>query len=230
VRTAGDRTKFGVPTADLDEFAGLAAACGARVVGLHSHAGSGILDPDHWRETALLLAEVAARFPDASILDSGGGLGVPDSHRAPGLDLRAVGRGLATVRAAYPRFELWLEPGRLIVAQAGVLLATVTQIKHKGGVQYLGVDAGMNSLIRPALYGAHHEIVNLTRLEAVADTRMNVVGPICETADILGAERMLPAATREGDILLIANAGAYGFAMASRYNLREPAAEHWLDS
>jgi diaminopimelate decarboxylase/aspartate kinase len=228
VKTAGDRTKFGVPLSDLAELADLAAACGARIVGLHSHAGSGILDADHWRETAARLAEIASQFPDVSILDLGGGLGVSDSTRAPGLDLDAVGRGLATVKAAYPRFSLWLEPGRRLVAQAGVLLAAVTQLKDKGGMRYVGVDAGMNSLIRPALYGAHHEIVNLTRLEAAADTCVNVVGPICETADVLGAERMLPADTREGDILLIANAGAYGFAMASRYNLREPASELWL--
>jgi diaminopimelate decarboxylase/aspartate kinase len=230
VRTAGDRTKFGVPLADLAELADLAAGCGARIVGLHSHAGSGILDPDHWRETALLLAEIAAQFPDVSILDLGGGLGVPDSTRVPGLDLDAVSLGLATFRAAHPRFNVWLEPGRRLVAQAGVLLARVTQLKHKGGVHYVGIDAGMNSLIRPALYGAHHEIVNLTRLDAPADACMSVVGPICETADVLGAERMLPAATREGDILLIANAGAYGFAMASRYNLREPAVEQWLET
>jgi diaminopimelate decarboxylase/aspartate kinase len=106
----------------------------------------------------------------------------------------------------------------------------VTQIKDKGGVRYVGVDTGMNSLIRPALYGAHHEIVNLSRLEAAAGISVSVVGPICETGDVLGAERMLPEATREGDVLLIANAGAYGYAMASRYNLREPAAEHWLAS
>ena len=230
VRTAGDRTKFGVPLAELAELAQLAAGCGARIVGLHSHAGSGILVPDHWRETGTRLAEVAERFPDASILNLGGGLGVPDSRRSPGLDLAAVGRGLAAFRAAYPRFTVWLEPGRRLVAEAGVLLACVTQQKDKGGVRYLGIDAGMNSLIRPALYGAHHEIVNLTRLEAEADACMSVVGPICETADILGAERMLPTATREGDIILIANAGAYGFAMASRYNLREPAAEHWLEA
>ncbi len=229
VRTAGDRTKFGVPIADLAEFADLAAACRARVVGLHSHAGSGILDPGHWRETAERLAEVAERFPDVSILDLGGGLGVPGSSRTPGLDLAAVASGLAAVRAAHPGFSLWLEPGRRLVAEAGVLLATVTQQKLKAGVRYVGVDAGMNSLIRPALYGAYHEIVNLTRLGAEADTPMNVVGPICETADILGAERLLPSATREGDILLIAGAGAYGFAMASRYNLREPAAELWWD-
>jgi diaminopimelate decarboxylase/aspartate kinase len=230
VRTAGDRTKFGVPLADLAELKDLADACGARIVGLHSHAGSGILDADHWSETAARLAEIAAQFPDTSILDLGGGLGVPDSTRATGLDLDAMGHSLAKVKAAYPRFAVWLEPGRRLVAQAGALLASVTQLKQKGGVHYLGVDAGMNSLIRPALYGAHHEIVNLTRLDEPADTCMNVVGPICETADVLGAERMLPAATREGDVILIANAGAYGFAMASRYNLREPAVEQWLEA
>ena len=230
VRTAGDRTKFGVPLGDLAEMQDLAASCGARIVGLHSHAGSGILDADHWRETAVRLAEVAAAFPEASILDLGGGFGVPESSRAPVLDLNAVGRGLATFRASHPRFTVWLEPGRRLVAQAGALLTSVTQLKDKGGVRYLGVDAGMNSLIRPALYGAHHEIVNLTRLDEAADARMSVVGPICESADVLGAERMLPAATREGDVLLIANAGAYGFAMASRYNLREPAVQQWLET
>jgi diaminopimelate decarboxylase/aspartate kinase len=230
VRTAGDRTKFGVPLSDLDELMRLAAACGARIIGFHSHAGSGILDPDHWTETATQLAELAVRFPDVTILDLGGGLGVPEANQAPGLDLEALRSGLAEFRAAYPRYTVWLEPGRHLVARAGVLLATVTQIKDKGGVRYVGVDTGMNSLIRPALYGAHHEIVNLSRLEAAAGISVSVVGPICETGDVLGAERMLPEATREGDVLLIANAGAYGYAMASRYNLREPAAEHWLAS
>ena len=228
VRTAGDRTKFGVPLGSLGELATLARSCGARIVGLHSHAGSGIFDPDHWRETAARLAEVAAGFPDATILDLGGGLGVPESAHAAGLDLEAVRHGLAAFREAYPRFEIWLEPGRRLVARAGVLLATVTQIKEKGDVRYVGVDTGMNSLIRPALYGAHHEIVNLTRLDEPADDCVTVVGPICESADVLGAERMLPIGTKEGDVLLVGTTGAYGFAMASRYNLREPAEECWL--
>ena len=228
VRTAGDLTKFGVPLGSLDELATLAKSCGARIVGLHGHAGSGIFDPDHWRETAARLAEVAAGFPDVSILDLGGGLGVPESARSGGLDLAAVRRGLSAFREAYPRFAIWLEPGRRLVARAGVLLATVTQIKEKGDVRYVGVDTGMNSLIRPALYGAHHEIVNLTRLDAVADDSVTVVGPICESGDVLGAERMLPSATCEGDVLLVGTTGAYGFAMASRYNLREPAEERWL--
>jgi len=105
-----------------------------------------------------------------------------------------------------------------------VLLARVTQLKGKGAKQYLGIATGMNSLIRPALYGAHHDIVNLTRIAEPATTVYEVVGPICESADVLGHERTLPVG-REGDVMLIATAGAYGHAMSSRYNLREPAEE-----
>ena len=119
---------------------------------------------------------------------------------------------------------MWAEPGRYLVADAGVLLCCVTQLKRKGDVRYVGVDCGMNSLIRPALYGAHHDIVNLTRFGEPGTEVYNVVGPICESADVLGYERLLPP-TREGDVLLVANAGAYGHAMSSSYNLREPARE-----
>ncbi len=136
----------------------------------------------------------------------------------------ALGAALAEVKSAYPQFRLWLEPGRFLVADAGVLLARVTQVKRKGTVHYVGIDAGMNSLIRPALYEAWHEIVNLTRLGEPAQAMVQVVGPICETGDVLGANRRLPEC-REGDVILIAQAGAYGAVMASRYNLREPAAE-----
>ena len=93
---------------------------------------------------------------------------------------------------------------------------------------YVGVATGMNSLIRPALYGAHHEIVNLSRLGEEPLAVYDVVGPICETGDVLGHDRVLPAATREGDVLLIATAGAYGASMASNYNLRPPAEEFLL--
>jgi len=122
---------------------------------------------------------------------------------------------------------LWLEPGRYLVAQAGVLLARVNQTKRKRDKNFIGVDAGMNSLLRPALYGVYHEIVNLTRLEEPAVLVADVVGPICETGDVLGRDRHLPA-TRPGDVLLVATTGAYGRAMSSRYNLREPASERLL--
>jgi diaminopimelate decarboxylase/aspartate kinase len=105
-----------------------------------------------------------------------------------------------------------------------VLLARVTQLKSKEDVHYVGVATGMNSLIRPALYGAWHDIVNLTRLDQPAAMTANVVGPICESGDYLGHDRQLPV-TSEGDVLLIATTGAYGRAMSSFYNLRPPAAE-----
>jgi len=105
-----------------------------------------------------------------------------------------------------------------------VLLARVTQLKAKGGVRFVGIATGMNSLIRPALYGAYHEIANLTRLDEPSTELVSVVGPICESADVLGHDRLLPP-TNEGDVLLIANAGAYGHTMSSGYNLRAPAEE-----
>jgi diaminopimelate decarboxylase/aspartate kinase len=158
------------------------------------------------------------------VLDLGGGLGVPEKRGGRALDLGAVGVSLEEVRSAWPGYDIWLEPGRFVIAEAGVLVATVTQIKGKGEVQYVGISTGMNSLIRPALYGAYHEIANLSRWGEQSTEVVNVVGPICESGDRLGTDRLLPAC-REGDVLAIANAGAYGFVMGSRYNLREPAAE-----
>jgi diaminopimelate decarboxylase/aspartate kinase len=224
VRTAGVHSKFGVPLFEVEELERLARALGARIVGLHAHTGSGNFGIDTWIEVAETLARVAARFPEVAVLDLGGGLGVPDGPSRLPVDILALDRALAEFRTRAPAFELWLEPGRYLVAAAGVLLARVTQLKGKGQVQYVGVATGMNSLIRPALYGAHHEIVNLTRLAEPATETYEVVGPICESADVLGHDRQLPP-TREGDVLLIATAGAYGHSMSSRYNLREPAEE-----
>lgn len=227
VRTAGAHSKFGIPLAEVEETAAAVRAAGARVVGLHAHAGSGILDPEAWREVAGRLLAAAERFPHVEVLDLGGGLGVGELPQDRALDLERLAAALAEVKQAFPRYRLWLEPGRFLVARAGVLLARVTQLKGKGESLYVGVETGMNSLIRPALYGAYHEIVNLTRLDEAPAQVASVVGPICETGDILGVERLLPA-TEEGDVLLIAHAGAYGRAMSSWYNLRAPAAERLL--
>ena len=224
VRTAGAHTKFGVPLFEVEELGRLVSAAGARLVGLHAHTGSGNFAIDNWLEVARVLHGVAARFAHVRVLDLGGGLGVPDRPGRLPVDLGALDRALAAFRAGAPGYALWLEPGRFLVAAAGVLLARVTQLKGKGVVQYVGVATGMNSLIRPALYGAHHEIVNLTRLGEPTTQSYEVVGPICESADVLGHARPLPEA-REGDVLLIATAGAYGHSMSSRYNLREPAEE-----
>lgn len=122
-----------------------------------------------------------------------------------------------------------MEPGRFMVARSGVLLARVTQTKRKGSAQYVGIETGMNSLLRPALYGAYHEIVNLSKLEEPLDITADVVGPICETGDVLGYGRRLPR-TDEGDVILIATAGAYGHVMSNHYNMRPPADEVLLRS
>ena len=220
VRTAGTHSKFGVPLFEMDELAALVKKSGARVVGLHAHTGSGVLSPSAWQDTGERLVELTQRFPDVRFIDLGGGLGVPEKPGQAPLDLSRLDALLAGVKEACSGRELWLEPGRYIVAQAGVLLTRVTQTKGKGAVQYVGVTAGMNALIRPALYGAYHEIVNLTQLGQPATEIVTVVGPICETGDRLGSDRLMPPA-HEGDVILVANAGAYGYAMSSRYNLRE---------
>jgi len=227
VRTAGTRSKFGVQLSELRVLAGLAQAAGARIVGLQAHVGSGIFDVTSWEHTARVLAGAAKGFEDLRVIDVGGGLGVPERPDQPGLDLAKLDTLLLAVRAEHPRLEVWLEPGRYLVAAAGVLLARVTQLKTKGGVRFVGVATGMNSLIRPALYGSYHEIGNLTRAEEPATELVSIVGPICESADVLGHDRLLPV-TREGDVLVIASAGAYGRAMSSHYNLRAPAPELFI--
>jgi diaminopimelate decarboxylase/aspartate kinase len=224
VKTGGAQSKFGLALDELAEFRRLAAAHGARIVGLHAHLGSGILDIAHWKDVYVQLASLGERIGSVRLLNIGGGLGVPARGDETPLDLSALGPVLAEVKTAYPQFELWAEPGRYLVADAGVLLARVTQVKRKGEVRYVGCDAGMNSLIRPALYEAWHEIVNLTRLDESTSELVQIVGPICESGDVLGSNRRLPPA-QEGDVLLIAQTGAYGAAMASHYNLRDPADE-----
>jgi diaminopimelate decarboxylase/aspartate kinase len=224
VRTAGAHSKFGVPLFEIDELVELARKSGARIVGLHAHTGSGVLAADAWLDTGRQLIKLLERLPDVRYVDVGGGLGVPEKTGQAPLDLRALDAVLREVKNGLGDRALWLEPGRYVVAQSGVLLARVTQTKGKGDVQYVGVATGMNSLIRPALYGAYHDIVNLTRLGEPATELVTVVGPICETGDRLGSDRLLPPA-QENDVLLIANAGAYGYAMSSHYNLRDPAVE-----
>ena len=227
VRTAGSHSKFGVPITELKQFARHAREAGVRIVGLQAHIGSGIFDATSWEQTARSLADIAQHFADVTVIDVGGGLGVPEHADQHGVDLGKLDTLLLAVRAEHPKLEFWLEPGRYLVAAAGVLLARVTQLKSKADMRYVGVATGMNSLIRPALYGAYHEIVNLTRADEPATELVNIVGPICESADVLGHDRLLPP-TREGDVLLIANAGAYAHAMSSHYNLREPAVELFL--
>jgi diaminopimelate decarboxylase/aspartate kinase len=224
VKTAGVHSKFGVPRFEVAELAELVARAGAEIIGIHAHSGSGILDPNNWRNVAGELVQIAERFPAVTTIDLGGGLGVPEKPGDAPIDLDTVDATLAEIRDAFPQYKLWLEPGRYIVSRGGVLLTRVTQTKGKGEMRFVGVGTGMNSLIRPALYGAYHEIINLSRADEAPSETVTVVGPICESGDRLGSDRLLPP-TCEGDVILIANAGAYGHVMSSRYNMRPVAKE-----
>jgi len=224
VKTAGVHSKFGIPMFEVEELSQLVDAAGADVIGLHAHSGSGILDPDNWRNVAAELVKVAERFPSVATIDLGGGLGIPEKPGDKTFDLARLDVTLGEIRAAYPNYQLWLEPGRFLVARAGVLLTHVTQVKGKRDMRYIGVGTGMNSLIRPALYGAYHEIVNLSKSHLVPTETVTIVGPICETGDRLGSDRLLPV-SEENDVILIANTGAYGYVMSSQYNRREVAPE-----
>ena len=224
VKTAGVHSKFGIPKFEVDDLKILLDAAGAEVIGIHAHSGSGILDPDNWRSVAVELVSVAEKFPSVKSIDLGGGIGIPEKPGDKPFDLVKLDATLKEIRESYPQYRLWLEPGRYLVAQAGILLTRVTQVKGKGEMRYIGVGTGMNSLIRPALYGAYHEIVNLTKSGEAPTETVTVVGPICETGDRLGSDRLLPV-SEENDVILIANAGAYGYVMSSNYNRREVAEE-----
>jgi diaminopimelate decarboxylase/aspartate kinase len=228
VVTSGAGSKFGIPLHQLDRVREIAARENITIAGLHAHTGSGVSEPEVWKLQLERFLQVLPDFPDARVIDLGGGLGVPERRDQAPFDLAALDALLASLPVP-DGVELWLEPGRYLVSEAGVLLARVNQTKSKGEQAYLGIEIGMNTLLRPALYGAYHDIVNLSRYGQDATRRYTVVGPICETGDILGESRYLPE-SQEGDVLLIANAGAYGRVMASAYNLRAPAREVVLDT
>ncbi|PSQ95976.1 MAG: diaminopimelate decarboxylase [Bacteroidetes bacterium SW_9_63_38] len=229
VRTAGAQSKFGIVPSELERLRTAADRADTTVVGLHVHVGSGISDEETWAELVHFLASLADEFPNVQTLNVGGGLGVPDRSGTPPVDVDELNDVLSEAAQQHPQYTLWMEPGRYLVAQAGVLLARVTQTKEKGEVRYVGLDTGMNSLIRPALYGAYHDIANLSRLDESPSTIADVVGPICETGDVLGHNRHLPP-TEPGDVLLVSTTGAYGASMANEYNLRPPAEEILLSS
>ena len=229
VRTGGREAKFGLPAEALPDFIAAARLVKAKIAVLHAHVGSGILDVKHWPQVYAQLVNLADRIGTISAIDVGGGLGVPYEPDGDAFDVAAFALAMAEIKAVWPQYALWIEPGRYLVAESGVLLTKVTQTSSKLGVRRIGADAGMNALLRPALYNAWHEIVNLSRFDDPPGSAAEIVGPICETGDVLGRRRHLSEATAEEDVLLVANAGAYGFVMANRYNLRELPQEEVLD-
>jgi diaminopimelate decarboxylase/aspartate kinase len=227
VHTAGAKAKFGIWPSQLGNVKKLAEKYNVKIIGLHAHVGSNIFKTDTWSNAAQFLCKIGKDFPEVKFIDAGGGLGVVEKPGQSELDIVATNENLKRVKNDFPQFEFWIEPGRFVVANAGVLLAKVTQTKQKGDYFYIGTNAGMNSLIRPALYGAYHQIVNLSRIDEKPNTIANIVGPICESGDILGYAREI-VGPNDGDIILIDTVGAYGRVMSSNYNMREPAEEYFL--
>ena len=229
VNTGGKDAKFGLSAQRVDEFITAARALDIRITGVHAHLGSGIENSGHWQQMVDEMAGFARRIGSVEILDIGGGLPVPYSDDDEPFDLDAWANGLAAIKAVHPAFKLAIEPGRFMVAESGVLLARATQVVEKDGVRRIGLDAGMNALLRPALYDAWHDIANLSRLDDARDVDFSVVGPICESSDVFAQRVKLPSTTTPDDVMLIADAGAYGFSMASRYNHRALPREDVID-
>ncbi|MCX7897295.1 MAG: diaminopimelate decarboxylase [Rhodocyclaceae bacterium] len=223
--------KFGVPVAEaLELYRWASQEPSLRIVGIDCHIGSQLLDPAPAAEAAKRLLALADRLTAEGIpiehLDLGGGLGICYRDEAAPTVADYLAPILAAVSAR--KLRLIFEPGRSLVGNAGLLLTRVLRLKHGPVKHFAIVDAAMNDLARPALYDAWHEIVKVVSSEAPSEAhRYEIVGPVCETGDFLGHDRLLALA--KGDLLAILSAGAYGMSMSSNYNARPRAAEVLVD-
>jgi len=230
ITTGTSESKFGIPWSRAREAYKLAGRlAGLKVVGVDMHIGSQITELAPFEEAFARLAELIANLRadghEIASADLGGGLGVPyKAGDAPPPDPKAYGEIVARLTRNLD-VSLIFEPGRLIAANAGVLVSRVIYVKQGEAKRFLILDAGMNDLLRPALYDAHHDIVPVIAPAAGAGlARYDVVGPICETTDLFARDREL-AMLKSGDLVAFLTAGAYGAVMASAYNARTPAAE-----
>jgi diaminopimelate decarboxylase len=226
ISTGLRENKFGTDIALAAEILGRARArAGVRIVGLQCHIGSQITELEPLEESVRELAALSRRLLDQGFaletIDIGGGLGV-DYHGSAGPSPAAFAERVLPDLKALPLTVL-VEPGRSLVARAGALLTRVLDVKQNRGRTFVVVDAGMNDLLRPALYGAYHRVEPVTS-RGRAPARVDVVGPVCETADFLARDRDLEA-VEPGELLAVRDAGAYAFSMSSTYNLRPRPAE-----
>lgn len=231
ISTGLKNNKFGIAVdRALDVYRYAATLSNIRVVGVDCHIGSQLTDDAPLQEAMARIVALADALAIEGVtvqhICPGGGIGITYKDEAA-IDLNKYAQALEA-SLGNRNVELLLEPGRVLVGNAGVLLARVEYVKPTDGRNFLVIDAAMNDLIRPSLYQAHHEVVMAGRPGADAATRIyDVVGPVCESADVLAHARALAA--REGDVVAILSSGAYGFVMSSNYNSRPRAAEVMID-
>ncbi|NIK74191.1 diaminopimelate decarboxylase [Thermonema lapsum] len=220
-------SKFGISILQMRHLQRVIQTYAIRVNGLHMHTGSDILDAEVFLQGARILFDIAREFPALDFIDFGSGFKVAYKEGDVVTDLETLAQRLKAEYRAFSKeygkeVEIWFEPGKYLVSEAGYLLVKANVVKTTPATVFVGVNSGLNHLIRPMMYDAYHEIVNASNTEG-AKRIYTVVGYICET-DTFGWDRQLHE-VREGDILVILNAGAYGFTMSSNYNARPRPAE-----
>lgn len=231
VTTGNVESKFGISLSEVNAAKALADAAGVRITGVHCHIGSGFYESSAFRKAIDAVCTVAETFPDASFIDLGGGFGVSYRPDQKEVDIEELAKAAHASLAAFKEktgrsLDLYLEPGKYLVSASTVLLTRITTIKEKGGRTFVGLDTGFNHLVRPAMYGAYHHIVNVSKPKGAMRACV-VAGNLCETGDVLNRDIEL-ADPEEGDLLAILVAGGYGSSMSSNYNMRELAAEALL--
>jgi diaminopimelate decarboxylase len=233
--TAGKNTKFGLWENNAVKAYKRAKQAGVERFGIHMHVGSGVLDVEPFVLALDKLLSVARKVHDEvgvdfEFVDMGGGLGVPYKPEDKELDLTVFSRKvLSLFKRRVDEYDLGepffcVEPGRYLVCDASILLTTVNTVKATPFKRFVGVDAGFNTLVRPTMYGAYHHVLVANKLRAPEEETYDIVGPVCESGDVLARDRRLPK-IQECDLLAVLNAGAYGYSMSSQYNARPRAAE-----
>ncbi len=226
--TGGPESKFGIDISQLREVLQLTKKYNLKIVGIHQHIGSNILDENIFMKAINKLLETAKQFSDLEFIDLGGGFGMPYKPGEKSLDMQSLGNKITNALNKFTKeygreLIMRFEPGRFLVAESGVLLANVTEIKKTPHKIFVGLNAGFNQLIRPAMYGAYHEIINASSVEGSKEV-VSVVGNICESADFFARDREITKFA-EGDVAAILDSGAYGYAMSSTFNARLQPAE-----
>lgn len=223
VITGGPDSKFGIDISQIRELKKLAHKYNLQITGLHQHIGSNILDVNTFLKGTEVLFKTALLFPDLKYLDFGGGFGVPHKPGEKSLNIKMLNQKfnkqiVLFVKKYGRKVKISFEPGRYLVAEAGNLLVKVTDIKYTPTKIFVGVNSGLNHLIRPAMYDSYHEIINMSKPNGKKE-KVTIAGNICESGDVFAKNRII-ASPKIGDILAIKNSGAYGYAMSSEYNSR----------